>query len=52
MPSRQATRLGDRWQEAGIWLLWPLALLAATAFRRGWLMVLVLLLLPPRRPGP
>ncbi len=46
---RNSTRLGDRWQEAGIWLLWPLALLAAAAFRRGWLTVLVLLLvLPPQ----
>lgn len=45
---RNGQRLGDRWQEAGIWLLWPLALLAAGAFRRGWLAVLVLvLLLPP-----
>jgi Ca-activated chloride channel homolog len=48
---RQATRLGDRWQEAGIWLLWPLALLAATAFRRGWLTVLVLLLMLPPAPA-
>jgi Ca-activated chloride channel homolog len=43
-----ATRLGDRWQEAGIWLLWPLALLAAGAFRRGWLAVFALLLVLPR----
>ncbi|WP_432822645.1 VWA domain-containing protein [Trichloromonas sp.] len=40
-------RLGDRWEEAGVWLLWPLVLLAACAFRRGWLAVLVLLLLAP-----
>ncbi|NOY14559.1 MAG: VWA domain-containing protein [Deltaproteobacteria bacterium] len=40
-------RSGDRWQEAGIWLLWPLALLASCAFRRGWLVIFVLLLLTP-----
>ncbi len=40
-------RLGDRWEEAGVWLLLPLVLLAACAFRRGWLAVFVLLLLAP-----
>jgi len=46
--AEDTTRLGDRWQEAGIWLLWPLALLAAVSFRRGWLAVfLLLLMLPP-----
>jgi len=44
---QDTTRLGDRWQEAGIWLLLPLALLAASAFRRGWLTVFALLLLLP-----
>jgi Ca-activated chloride channel family protein len=38
---------GDRWREEGIWLLWPLTLLAALAFRRGWLLVLSLVLLAP-----
>ncbi len=38
---------GDRWREEGVWLLWPLLLLAAPAFRRGWLLVLTLLLLVP-----
>jgi len=33
--------LGDRWKEAGIWLLLPLLLLAASAFRRGWLTLLL-----------
>ena len=42
-----STRLGDRWQEAGVWLLWPLALLAAAGFRRGWLVVFALLLMLP-----
>jgi len=48
--AQQATdRLGDRWKEAGGWLLLPLALLGAAAFRRGWLMALLLvLLLPPQ----
>ncbi len=40
-------RLGDRWEEAGVWLLLPLVLLAACGFRRGWLAVFVLLLLAP-----
>lgn len=38
---------GDRWREEGIWLLWPLSLLAGLAFRRGWLLILTLLLLVP-----
>ncbi len=37
----------DRWREEGVWLLWPLTLLAALAFRRGWLLVLALLLITP-----
>ncbi|WP_029914929.1 VWA domain-containing protein [Pelobacter seleniigenes] len=40
-------RTGDLWQDAGVWLLWPLALLAAAAFRRGWLLVLASLLWQP-----
>ncbi len=40
-------RTGDLWQDAGVWLLWPLALLAAAAFRRGWLLMLALLLWQP-----
>ncbi|WP_020676850.1 vWA domain-containing protein [Geopsychrobacter electrodiphilus] len=38
---------GDIWREEGVWLLWPLALLAAFAFRRGWLLVLPLMFLFP-----
>ena len=38
---------GDRWREEGIWLLWPLTVLAALASRRGWLLVLTILFLPP-----
>ncbi len=45
---QSTTRLGDHWQEAGVWLLWPLALLAAVGFRRGWLAVLALLLMVPQ----
>jgi len=37
----------QRWVEQGPWLLLPLLLLAAAGFRRGWLGVLVILLLPP-----
>jgi Ca-activated chloride channel family protein len=41
-----AGKAGQRWREEGVWLLWPLALLAALAFRRGWLLLLVLAMLP------
>lgn len=37
---------GDEWQDRGPWLLLPLLVLAALAFRRGWLVVLALALLP------
>lgn len=37
----------DRWVEKGPWLLLPLLLIAAGAFRRGWLAVLVVLVYPP-----
>jgi Ca-activated chloride channel family protein len=37
----------DRWVEQGPWLLLPLLLIAAGGFRRGWLGVVALLLLPP-----
>ncbi len=39
-------RLGDEWQDRGPWLLLPLLPLAALAFRRGWLLLLPLALLP------
>lgn len=35
-----------QWEDRGPWLLLPLLLLAALAFRRGWLVVLPLVLLP------
>ncbi|MFK5925044.1 MAG: VWA domain-containing protein [Desulfuromusa sp.] len=44
---KRAAAVGERWREEGVWLLWPLLLLAALAFRRGWLLVLPLLLLVP-----
>jgi len=37
---------GDEWQDRGPWLLLPLLPLAAMAFRRGWLVVIALMLLP------
>ncbi|GLQ96877.1 tetratricopeptide repeat protein [Dyella mobilis] len=37
---------GDAWQDRGPWLLLPLLLVVAMAFRRGWVLVLPLVLLP------
>jgi Ca-activated chloride channel family protein len=34
--ARQQTKEGDRWRDAGWWLLLPVALLLAFSFRRGW----------------
>lgn len=44
----EADARADLWREEGPWLLLPLLVLGALAFRRGWLspLVLVLLLLP------
>ncbi|MBK1705452.1 VWA domain-containing protein [Halochromatium glycolicum] len=36
-------QLAERWHELGPWILLPLVPLAALAFRRGWLMVLTVL---------
>ncbi len=38
---------GQRWRDGGPWLLLALLPLAALAFRRGWLLVFVVMLLPP-----
>ncbi len=38
---QQSDQLGDQWKEAGVWLLWPLLLLTACAFRRGWLTIFI-----------
>ncbi len=37
----------DRWREEGPWVVLLLLPLGAMAFRRGWIMVLLLFLLPP-----
>ncbi|WP_158880148.1 tetratricopeptide repeat protein [Rhodanobacter sp. L36] len=37
---------GDEWQDRGPWLLLPLLLIVALAFRRGWLLLLPLVVLP------
>ena len=42
-----ADRGVQHWVEKGPWLLLPLLAIAALGFRRGWLMVLVLFMLPP-----
>lgn len=44
--TRVRGEVGDRWQDRGPWLLLPLLLIAASAFRRGWLLLLALVLLP------
>lgn len=38
---QRSEQLGDQWKEAGVWLLWPLLLLTACAFRRGWLTIFI-----------
>jgi Ca-activated chloride channel homolog len=37
---------GDAWQDQGPWLLLPLLLIVAMVFRRGWVLVLPLVVLP------
>lgn len=37
----------DQWREGGIWLLPPLVLLSALAFRRGWMGLVLLAVLVP-----
>lgn len=39
-------QVGDAWQDRGPWLLLPLLLIVALVFRRGWLLLLPLVLLP------
>jgi Ca-activated chloride channel family protein len=47
VPVTAATgQVGDEWQDRGPWLLLPLLLIAAFAFRRGWLLLLPLVVLP------
>jgi Ca-activated chloride channel family protein len=55
-PARRASAVageqGDAWQDRGPWLLLPLLLVAALGFRRGWLLLLPLVLLPLAMPAP
>ncbi|MCA1796782.1 MAG: VWA domain-containing protein, partial [Geobacteraceae bacterium] len=47
--AHQSSPMGQVWHDAGVWLLWPLALLVALVFWRGWLLpCLPLLLLLPQ----
>ncbi len=49
---RQSNSLmSDQWREEGPWLLLPLLLIAAVAFRRGYLVVVLALLLSPQPEG-
>jgi Ca-activated chloride channel family protein len=41
-----AGQVGDEWQDRGPWLVLPLLLIVALAFRRGWLLLLPLIVLP------
>lgn len=43
--------LADQWRDEGPWLLLPLIPLAALFFRRGYVFVLLLILLPQARPA-
>ena len=44
--SEETSLEADVWREEGPWLLLPLSLIGALAFRRGWLGLIVLTLLP------
>ena len=44
-------QLSDQWRDEGPWLLLPLMLLAALAFRRGYLVILLLVMLPHTHPA-
>src|SRR5574337_663054 len=46
-PTTTATgQVGNQWQDRGPWLMLPLLLIVATAFRRGWLLLVLLACLP------
>ncbi|MBF0589775.1 MAG: VWA domain-containing protein [Magnetococcales bacterium] len=52
LQANAAHHLADTWQEEGVWLLFPLLILAALLFRRGLLFALpLLLLLTPASAG-
>ncbi len=42
-----ATRTSARWEDRGPWLVLALLPLAAVGFRRGWLLVVALIVVPP-----
>ena len=44
-------QLSDQWRDEGPWLLLPLMLLGALAFRRGYLVMLLLVMLPQTHPA-
>ncbi len=46
-PAEGAASGIDRWVEHGVWLLPVIVLLAATAFRRGWLLGFMVFFVPP-----
>ncbi|HUA81548.1 MAG TPA: tetratricopeptide repeat protein, partial [Dyella sp.] len=49
LPQRASVTTGqssDVWEDRGPWLLLPLLLIVAMAFRRGWILLLPLVLLP------
>jgi Ca-activated chloride channel family protein len=50
---RDAAHAGDRslWIDRGVWLLIPILLLGSLAFRRGWLLLLPMVLLPLPQPA-
>ncbi|SFB32537.1 Ca-activated chloride channel family protein [Rhizobium sp. NFR07] len=41
--TQQIAREGDRWHDAGWWLLFPIALLLVFSFRRGWVVQVAML---------
>jgi len=50
MPVDSTALSADQWREDGIWLVLLLLPVACLAFRRGWILVLVLMLgIPPQR---
>lgn len=50
--ARQAARDGDRWRDAGWWLLFPVAALLALSFRRGWVVKVAMLIACLRLGAP
>ena len=41
----------DQWRDEGPWLLFPLLMLGVLAFRRGYLLILIIFILPLPRPA-